>query len=54
MKRIYERDTMFARMNYKVGSKSYEDYHYYSHRGRHEESYGIRPYIKEPPEWLKP
>ncbi len=27
MKRIDERDTMFARMNYKEGSKSYEDYY---------------------------
>ncbi len=27
MKRIDERDTMFARANYKKGSKAYEDYY---------------------------
>lgn len=27
MKRIDERDTMFARMSYKKGSKAYEDYY---------------------------
>ncbi len=44
MKKIDERDTMFARMNYKVGSKQYEDYY-----SRNEEKKAIDDVVRQKP-----
>lgn len=44
MKRIDERDTMFARMSYKKGSKAYEDYY-----RRHPDKKNIDDSIREKP-----